>query len=66
MVADIPNGKDFLVNFSEKLQRVYGNFVLRSGKAKFHAVNQQVGEIFYTQGSVYRDKNGNLYTGKAR
>ena len=56
MVADVPNYKGFLVNFSEKSQRVYGNFVLKNGKAKFYAGNQQVGEIFYTQGWVYRDK----------
>ena len=56
MLADIPNYKGFSVNFSEKSQRVYGNFVLRNGKAKFYAGNQQVGEIFYTQGWVYRDK----------
>ena len=56
MVADVPNYKGFLVNFSEKSQRVYGNFVLRNGKAKFYAGNQQVGEVFYTQGWVYRDK----------
>lgn len=56
MVADIPNYKGVSVNFSEKSQRVYGNFVLRNGKAKFYAGNQQVGEVFYTQGWVYRDK----------
>jgi len=56
MLADIPNYKDFSVNFSEKSQRVYGNFVLRNGRAKFYARNQQVGEVFYTQGWVYRDK----------
>lgn len=56
MIADIPNYKGFLVNFSEKSQRVYGNFVLRNGKAKFYAGNQQVGEVFYTQGWIYRDK----------
>jgi hypothetical protein len=56
MLADIPNYKGFSVNFSEKSQRVYGNFVLRNGKAKFYAGNQQLGEVFYTQGWVYRDK----------
>jgi len=56
MLADIPNYKGFSVNFSEKSQRVYGDFVLRNGKAKFYAGNQQVGEVFYTQGWVYRDK----------
>ena len=56
MIADVPNYKGFLVNFSEKSQRVYGNFVLRNGKAKFYAGNQQVGEVFYTQGWVYRNK----------
>ena len=56
MLVDIPNYKGFSVNFSEKSQRVYGNFVLRNGKAKFYVGSQQVGEIFYTQGWVYRDK----------
>lgn len=56
MIADVPNYKGFRVNFSENSQRVYGNFVLRNGKAKFYAGNQQVGEVFYTQGWVYRDK----------
>src|SRR4030095_184856 len=41
MLADIPNYKGFSVNFSEKSQRVYGNFVLRNGRAKFYAGNQQ-------------------------
>lgn len=56
MLADVPHYKGLRVNFSEKSQRVYGNFVLRNGKAKFYAANQQVGEVFYTQGWVYRHK----------
>ncbi len=56
MLKDIPNYKGVSVNLSEKSQRVYGNFVLRNGKAKFYAGNKQVGEVFYTQGWVYRDK----------
>jgi len=56
MLADIPNYKGFTVSFSEKSQRIYGYFVLRNGKAKFYAGNQQVGEVFYTQGWVYRDR----------
>jgi len=56
MLSDIPNYKGFTVIFLEKSQRVYGNFVLRNGKAKFYAGNQQVGEVFYTQGWAYRDK----------
>jgi hypothetical protein len=56
MLADIPNYKGFSVNFSEKSQRIYGNFVLRNGRAKFYAGSRQVGEVFYTQGWIYRDK----------
>ena len=56
MLTDIPNYKGVSVNFSEKSQRVYGNFVLRNGRAKIYAGNKQVSEVFYTQGWVYRDK----------
>ena len=56
MLADIPDYKGFSVSFSEKSQRVYENFVLRNGRAKFYAGNQQVGEVFYTQGWIYREK----------
>ena len=56
MLIDIPNYKGFSVTFSEQLQRVYGTFVLRTGRAKFYSGGQQFGEVFYTQGWVYRNK----------
>ena len=56
MLNDLHNFKGLSVNFSERSQRVYGNFVLRTGKAKLSAGGQLIAEIFYTQGWVYRDK----------
>ena len=56
MLNDLHNFKGLSVNFSEQSQRAYGNFVLRTGKAKFSAGGQLIAEIFYTQGWVYRDK----------
>jgi len=56
MLIEILNFKGSSVNFSEQSQRVYGNFVLKTGKAKFYFGGQQVGEVYYTQGWVYRDK----------
>jgi len=56
MLINIPNFKGSTVNFSEQSQRVYGNFVLKNGRARFYSGGQQTGEVFYTQGWVYRDK----------
>jgi hypothetical protein len=56
MLIDILNFKGISVNFSDQSQRVYGNFVLKNGKAKFSAGGKLIGEVFYTQGWVYRDK----------
>jgi hypothetical protein len=56
MLIDIPNFKGISVSFSEQSQRVYGNFVLKNGRAKFSLRDQLVAEVFYTQGWVYRDK----------
>jgi hypothetical protein len=56
MLLDLHNFKGTSVKFSEQSQRVYGNFVLKNGRAKFYFGEQQTGEIFYTQGWVYRDK----------
>ena len=56
MLLDLHNFKGSSVNFSEQSQRVYGNFVLKTGRAKFYFGGQLVGEVFYTQGWVYRDK----------
>lgn len=56
MLNDLHNFKGLSVNFSERSQRAYGNFVLRTGKAKLSAGGQLIAEIFYTQGWVYRNK----------
>jgi len=56
MLNDLHNFKGLSVNFSEQSQKVYGDFVLRTGKAKLSAGGQLIAEIFYTQGWVYRDK----------
>jgi len=56
MLNDLHNFKGLSVNFTEQAQRVYGHFVLRTGKAKLSAGGQLMAEIFYTQGWVYRDK----------
>jgi hypothetical protein len=56
MLLDLPNYKGLSVNFSEQSQRVYGTFVLRTGRAKLFSGGQQVGEVFYTQGWIYRNK----------
>ena len=66
MIADIPNYKGFLVNFSEKSQRVFGNFVLRNGRAKFYAATNKWVKSFIHRDGFTEIKNGNLYTGKAR
>ena len=55
MLIDLPNYKGLSVNFSEQLQRVYGTFVLRTGRAKLYSGGQEMGEVYYTQGWVYRN-----------
>ena len=56
MLIDMVSFKGASVNFSEQSQRVYGNFVLKNGRAKFYFGGQLIGDVFYTQGWVYRDK----------
>ena len=56
MLKDVPNFKGSSISLSEQSQRVYGNFVLRNGRARFYAGDKQVGEVFYTQGWVFRNK----------
>ena len=41
--------------FSEQQQRVYGDLVLRTGRAQFSMGGKPVAEILYTSGWVYRD-----------
>jgi hypothetical protein len=55
MLNDLHNFKGLSVSFSEQSQRVYGNFALRTGRAKFSASEKLIADIFYTQGWVYRD-----------
>jgi hypothetical protein len=56
MLTEIQNFKGITVHFSEQFQRIYGNFVLKNGKAKFSLNGQILAEVFYTQGWVYRNK----------
>jgi hypothetical protein len=56
MLIEMLNFKGASINFTEQSQRVYGNFVLKNGRAKFYSGEQLIGEVFYTQGWVYRDK----------
>jgi len=60
MLNQIQNFKGIAVHFSEQLQRIYGNFVLKNGRARFLLNGQLVSEVFYTQGWVYRDKKWQL------
>jgi len=55
MLIALPNFKGITVDFSEQSQRVYGNFVLKNGRAKLYFKGHQVAEVFYTQGWVYRE-----------
>lgn len=43
------------VKLSDQGERIYGNFVLRNGKAAFYFGEQQVAEVLYTTGWVYRN-----------
>lgn len=56
MLNDLHNFKGLEVSFSEQQQRVYGNFALRTGRAKISVSGKLIAEVFYTQGWVYRDK----------
>ena len=56
MLLEISNFKGLLVSFSDQAQRIYGNFVLKTGRAKFASGGQEIGEVLYTQGWVYRNK----------
>ena len=56
MLNDLHNFKGLSVSLSEQSQRVYGNFVLKTGRAKFSVSEKLIAEVFYTQGWVYRNK----------
>jgi hypothetical protein len=53
---DVPKFKGSTTELSEQRQRVFGNFVLRNGRAKFLFGGQPVAEVLYTTGWIYRDK----------
>ena len=55
MLFEISNFKGVLISFSDQAQRIYGNFVLKTGRAKFSSGGHEIGEVFYTQGWVYRN-----------
>ena len=55
MLFEISNFKGVLISFSDQAQRIYGNFVLKTGRAKFASGGQEIGEVLYTQGWVYRN-----------
>jgi hypothetical protein len=55
MLFDISNFKGVLISFSDQAQRIYGNLVLKTGRATFSSGGQEIGEVFYTQGWVYRN-----------
>lgn len=56
ILPHIKKFKGATTELSQKKQRVFGNTVLRTGKAIFFFGGQAVAEIFYTTGWVYRDK----------
>jgi len=55
-LSDISNFKGLTIRFSDQAQRIYGSFVLRTGRANFSSGGKEIGEVFYTQGWVYRNK----------
>ena len=55
MLSEIQNFKGVIVHFSDQSQSVYGNFVLKMGRAIFSLSGKIVGEVFYSQGWVFRD-----------
>ena len=54
-LAAVPRFKGAVTRLSEQTQRVFGNVVLRNGRAKIYLQDQQVAEILYPSGWVYRD-----------
>jgi hypothetical protein len=54
-IPNVPRFKGSSNVFSEQTQRVYGNFALRTGRAKIYMFGKQVAEILFTTGWVYRD-----------
>ncbi|RYF81439.1 MAG: nuclear transport factor 2 family protein, partial [Chitinophagaceae bacterium] len=54
-LPNVPRFKGSTYGLSEQKQRVFGDVVLRTGKAKFYFGGQQVAEVLYTAGWVYRN-----------
>ncbi|HSC52603.1 MAG TPA: nuclear transport factor 2 family protein [Phnomibacter sp.] len=48
--------KGSTVSLSQQMQRVYGDFAVRTGLGKAYINGQLVAEFLYTGGWVYRDK----------
>lgn len=55
-LPNVPRFKGSSYQLSEQKQREFGDVILRTGKAKFYFGGQQVAEVLYTAGWVYRDK----------
>lgn len=55
MLNGLHNFKGLSVSFSEQSQKVYQNFALRTGRAKFSVSGKLIAEVLYTQGWVYRN-----------
>ena len=53
----VPRFKGSTNQLSEQGQRVFGNFVVRNGRLKAYLGTQQVAEVLYTTGWVYRDNH---------
>ena len=51
----VPRFKGSVSQLSEQSQRVFGNFVIRSGRLKAFMGGNQVAEALYTSGWIYRD-----------
>jgi hypothetical protein len=54
-IPTVPLFKGSSAVLSEQRQREFGDMVLRNGRAKIMMGGQQVAEILYTSGWVYRD-----------
>ena len=51
----VPRFKGSTVALSEQKVRLFENFALRTGRLKAYIGDQQVAEILYTSGWIYRD-----------
>jgi hypothetical protein len=55
-LPNVPRFKGSTYKLSDQRQRLFGDVALRTGKAKFYFGGQQVAEVLYTSGWVYRNK----------